>query len=375
MSTKRLVDTFEKLVTIDSVSKNEAEIHEYLKEVFTSLGLEITEDGSMTATGLGANNLIATLKGSPEKEPLLFSSHTDTVTPGTNIEIIEKEGSLYSKGDTILGADDKAGIAIMIEVIRRIQERNDEIGDVEFVLSPGEEIGLLGSSALDAGLLRSSMGYVLDSGGTVGHVTTASPTLYMYDVTVTGKSAHAGLEPEKGISAAAILADALSKIVIGRVDERTTANIGVIKGGEATNIVMDALLVKGEVRSIDPLKAEELITTMRTAFESSAAKYGGSVAFAIKKMATGFDIKKESPVMQLLLTAGKNLDLTITPETSGGGSDANVFNEKGKQVVNLSIGYEKIHTTEEYIPISEMEKAVQLVIELLKSSPLKAGKG
>ncbi|WP_086349981.1 M20/M25/M40 family metallo-hydrolase [Candidatus Enterococcus clewellii] len=369
MSTTRLVKMFEELVTIDSVSGNEAEIHDFLKKKFLSFGLDVNEDESMWTTGLGANNMIATLKGNNERKPLLFSAHTDTVTPGNGVQMIEENGILYSKGETILGADDKAGIAIMLEAIQRIKEEEIDTGDLEFVLSPGEEIGLIGSSALDMESIKADMGYVLDSGGSVGRVTIASPTLFMYEVSIIGKAAHAGLEPEKGISAVAILSDALKDIRIGRIDERTTANIGVIQGGEATNIVMDSLLVKGEVRAIDPAQADTLITEMIGAFETSASLHGGTVAIDIKKMATGFDVSDDEEVMQVLLAAGEELGYDIIRETSGGGSDANVFNANGKRVVNLSVGYEKIHTTEEYIPVEEMEKAVLLVIELAKHSP------
>lgn len=206
---------------------------------------------------------------------LFFSAHTDTVMPENNIEVVEYDGNLYSAGETILATDDKAGIAIMIEAIRCLREQNIERGDLEFVLSPGEEIGLIGSSALDMQLVTSDIGYVLDSGGPVGRVTTASPTLYMYEVAISGKAAHTGLEPEKGISVVTILSDALKHIKICRLDEQTTANIGVIQGGEATNIVMDSLIVKGEVRSISPSKAQSLIDEMIIAFKQSAAEHGG----------------------------------------------------------------------------------------------------
>lgn len=369
MTNKRLINTFSKLVAIDSVSKNEAKVHEYLINEIKKLGLEIIEDDSQKKTGLGGNNIIAKYSGTKKVHSLFFSSHTDTVSPGIGIEVIEKDGVLHSKGDTILAADDKAGIAIMIEAIKRIQEQKIEVGSLEFVLSPGEEIGLIGSSALDMNLIEAKNGYVLDSGGPVGRVTIASPTLYMYDVTISGQAAHAGLEPEKGISTVSILSDALSKIKIGRLNDTTTANIGVIQGGEATNVIMDKMLVKGEVRSVDVELADKLIREMSTAFEEAAVKYGGSVVVDYKKMATGFNISDDELIMKLLSKAAENLKYEVIREVSGGGSDANVFNEKGKNVVNLSIGYEKIHTTDEYIPIKEMENAVNLVIELAKLSP------
>lgn len=375
MSKTRLVETFTKLVQIDSVSRNEGAIHAYLHELFSTMGLEVTEDNSKEATGLGGNNIIATYYGKTNQEPLFFSCHTDTVTPGVGIEVVEKEGVLYSKGDTILGADDKAGIAILIEAMQRIQEENIATGNIEIVLSPGEEIGLLGASALDMHLIEADYGYVLDSAFEVGRVTIASPTLFMYDVTITGKAAHAGLEPEKGVSCVSILAEALKSIPIGRLDEKTTTNIGVIQGGEATNIVMDKMLVKGEVRAIDPKRTDQLVAQMQGAFEEAAEKFGGQVAINVKKMATGFHIGDEEPVMQLFIQSAEKLGYEVIREISGGGSDANIFNTGGKTCVNFSIGYDKIHTTEELVVIDEMEKAVNLVIELLQQAPAKADSG
>lgn len=368
---ERMRKNFSELVNIDSISKNEERAHDYLKKKFKDLGLKVTEDNSKIETGLGGNNIIATLPGNDEKEPLFFSCHTDTVSPGKGIEVVEKDGKLFSKGDTILGADDKAGIAIIIEAIQQIQEQEIPHGKVEFVLSPGEEIGLIGSSALDMDFLAATNGYVLDSGGAVGRVTTASPTLYMYEVKISGVAAHAGIDPEKGISTISILAEALPNIKIGRIDEMTTANIGVIQGGESTNVVLDHMLVKGEVRSVDPKKANILIQDVSDYFRQAAKKHGGSVKIETKRMATGFHINDDEKVMKTFLKSAKNLGLEVVREVSGGGSDANSFNEKGKKAVNLSIGYENIHTTDEYIPVEEMKKAVQLVIELIKNSPNK----
>ncbi|TXV46009.1 M20/M25/M40 family metallo-hydrolase [Enterococcus sp. T0101B.F-10] len=365
MDTKRLVKTFIELVQIDSESENEGKIHEYLKNKFMKLGLEIVEDNSKEDTGLGSNNLIVRLHGKDRnKLPLFFSCHTDTVSPGKGIEVIEESGILSSKGETILGADDKAGIAIIIEAIETIQELGITTGDLEFVFSPGEEIGLIGASALDMQLINAKSGYVLDSGGEVGRVTIASPTLFMYEIQVKGQSAHSGIEPEKGISAVSILSEALQKIEIGRIDEMTTANIGTINGGNATNIVMDSLVLKGEVRSVLPEVAEQLLKEIEEAFSAAVQKYGGSFEMTVEKMATGYNIPDEAVIMKRLDKAMHKQDLSLIKEISGGGSDANIFNEKGKEVVNLSIGYEKIHTTEEYIAVAEMEKAVKLVIEL-----------
>ena len=371
MSRERTLETFTSLVGIDSVSKDEGTLHQFLKEKLTELGMLVTEDQSMVKTGLGSDNLLAVHDGGQNRQALFFSCHTDTVTPGQGIQVIEKNGMLFSKGETILGADDKAGIAILIEAMQRIKDEQIATGKIEFVFSPGEEIGLIGASALDMNLIEAPYGYVLDSALEVGRVTIASPTLYMYEVKLTGKAAHAGLEPEKGISCVHILAEALKEIKIGRLDAKTTTNIGVIQGGEATNIVMDHLLVKGEVRAIDPEVAEGLIDEMKRAFENAAQKFGGQTEIDVKKMATGFNIGDDEPVMALFIQSVENLGYPLIRETSGGGSDANIFNLGGKPCVNFSIGYDKIHTTDEFVVIDEMEKAVNLVIELVKNAPEK----
>ncbi|MGY3749838.1 M20/M25/M40 family metallo-hydrolase [Vagococcus acidifermentans] len=372
MKRERLVETFKTMVQIDSQSGEEGAMHEFLTDKFKQLGLTVKEDDSMLSTGLGANNLVATLAGTnTAKEPIFFSAHTDTVSPGNGIKVVERDGVLYSDGTTILGADDKAGIAIMLEAIETIIEEELPTGKVEFVLSPGEEIGLVGSSAMSMDLIESRVGYVLDNAGPVGSAIIASPTLYMYDVTITGKAAHAGLEPEKGVSAMAVLAQALPHIQTGRIDAETTANIGVISGGQATNVVMDEAVLKGEVRSISKDKADALIKEMTQAFETAAKDNGAEVAINVDLKATGYRMTDDLTVMKLFRRSVEALAIAPRTEVSGGGSDANVFNAKGKEVVNLSIGYEEIHTTSEYIPVSEMEKGVALVLRLIEHSPTK----
>ncbi|MBW9323968.1 M20/M25/M40 family metallo-hydrolase [Enterococcus casseliflavus] len=372
MNRERMVETFMELVKIDSVSGNEEEMHGRLIEILKSFDLDVVEDDSKEKTGLGGNNIIATLRGTQkEKEPILFSCHTDTVAPGTGIVAIEKEDYLVSAGDTILGADDKAGIAILIESLHMIKEEEIATGDIEFVFTPGEEIGLIGASALDMSKIESNMGYVLDNAGDVGNVIVASPTIFMYEATITGKAAHAGLEPEKGISAVSIFGEALKNIPNGRLDEKTTMNIGSVHGGEATNIVMDSLTIKGEIRAISTDVATSLMNKVKNELVAAAEKYGGSVDLKSEKKATGFYIDSQEPVMQLLTKAVKAIGRQVGHEISGGGSDANIFNEKGKSVVNLSIGYDEIHTINERVSIDEMEQAVRLVLELIKNAPSK----
>ncbi|MGM0896544.1 MAG: M20/M25/M40 family metallo-hydrolase [Bacillota bacterium] len=369
MSTERLVKEFKELVRIDSESFAEGPFQKELIERFKELGLDIWEDDTMAQTGLGANNFIARLDGDSSIEPLFFSAHIDTVTPGQGIQPIETDGRVESDQTTILGADDKAGIAIMLELIKRLKERNVQHGPLEFILTPGEEVGLLGVKAVDMGQLHAKYGYVLDNGGPVGGIITASPTMHRLNIRVLGRAAHAGLEPEKGISAIEVAARAIARMKLGRIDEETTANIGQIHGGTAMNIVMDQLDLVAEVRSLDHRKCLDQVESIRKALEEEAGRSGAQLDFQSTQLITGYQF---APTHPLLAHAERSLELMGRPvrfEQSGGGTDANVFNEKEKVVVNVSIGYENIHTVVEYIPIDEFEYAVEFALQLVKRMP------
>lgn len=366
--TKRLVETFIEMVEIDSESREECEFHNYLKKQLRKLDIPFVEDDSMKITNLGGNNIIAKWRGNPTKKPIFFSAHTDTVAPGKGIQVVERDGKLYSKGETILGADDKAGIAIIFEVLKRIKENEIETAPLEFIFSPGEEIGLIGSRALNPELFDAKVGYVLDSPHEVGRVTVGSPHLYSYTVKINGKAAHAGLEPEKGQSVIATLIEALPLIQNGRIDEETTANIGKVAGGEAINIVMDEIVLHGEVRSISDNKALKFLENVTTTVQKAAKKTGTVATITTTKLAEGFKVTSHEPAMKLLKESLTQLCLPMTEEVSGGGSDANSFQLLGRNTVNLSIGYDKIHTTDETVSVHELEKAVNLVITLAQNA-------
>ena len=369
MSKDRLVKEFMELVQIDSESFSEGNFQKELIQRFKALGLQIWEDDTMEQTGLGANNFIARLEGDASIEPLFFSSHIDTVSPGKGIRPIERNGRVESEGTTILGADDKAGIAIMIELINRLKEQNIQHGPLEFILTPGEEVGLLGVKAVDMKQLQAKYGYVLDNGGPVGGIITTSPTMHRLNIHVLGRAAHAGLEPEKGISAIEVAARAIARMKLGRIDEETTANIGQIHGGTAMNIVMDHLELVAEVRSLNHQKCLDQVESMRQVLEEEVKQFGAELDFQATPLITGYHFEKTHP---LLAHAQHSLEILNRPvqfESSGGGTDANVFNEKGKVVVNVSIGYGNIHTVEEYIPIEEFEHAVEFALQLVKGMP------
>lgn len=369
MTKQRLANVFMELVQVDSESFSEGQFQRELVRRFEALGLQIWEDETMEKTGLGANNVIARLEGDPSIEPLFFSSHIDTVSPGRGIKPLEQNGRIESDKKTILAADDKAGIAIMLEMVQRLKERGIQHGPLEFVLTPGEEVGLLGAKALDMTQLQATYGYVLDNGGPVGGIITTSPTMYRLDVHVLGRAAHAGLEPEKGISAIEVAARAIAQMKLGRIDHETTANIGQINGGTAMNIVMDRLEIVAEVRSFDNQKCLDQVEAMRQAFEKEIKQYGAELNFEAKHLIIGYHFDETHPLLIHAQNCLEALERPVRFERSGGGTDANVFNEKGKKVINVSIGYENIHTVEEYIPIDEFEHAVEFALQLAARMP------
>ncbi|AQY49767.1 M42 glutamyl aminopeptidase family protein [Listeria weihenstephanensis FSL R9-0317] len=366
VNSKRLVDTFIELVQIDSETGHEGKFQAYLKERFQALGLEVIEDNSMTETGFGANNLLCRLPATTDADAMFFSCHMDTVTPGVGIKPQIKDDIIYSDGSTILGADDKAGIAAMIETIQLIAENNTPHGTLEFVISIGEESGLIGIKAFDMSLLEADYGFVLDTGGPVGSITIGTSTKARLEIVIDGIAAHAGVEPEKGVSALAIAVSAMSQMKLGRIDSETTANIGTIEGGTATNVVMEQVRLVAEVRSIQMESYEKQIQHMKDLFEKATTEMGGAITINVEKSYSGFHFDAETKVVKIATEAMENLGMEAKHEISGGGSDANVLNEHGKETTNLSIGYEKIHTIHEYIPIRELEKAAALAYEIIK---------
>lgn len=365
---KRLVNEFIELVQVDSETKNEANIARVLKEKFTSLGVDVFEDESAKKTGHGAGNLICTMLGSnSEIDSIYFTSHMDTVVPGNGIKPSINNGYIKSDGTTILGADDKAGLAAMLEAIKIIKEQNLSHGDVQFIITVGEEAGLVGAKELDRTFIKAKYGFALDSDGLVGDIITAAPTQAKINVTVHGKTAHAGVAPEKGVSAISIASKAIAKMPLGRIDEETTANIGRFEGGTQTNIVCDLVNIQAEARSLVPNKMEAQVDKMKKAFEESAQLMGGAVNFESEVMYPGFKFDENELVVQIAKQAVSAIGRTPRLLQSGGGSDANIIAGLGIPTVNLAIGYEEIHTINEKMPIKELVKTAELVVAIIQT--------
>lgn len=363
----RLIETFFELVQTDSETKHEKEISGVLKGKFSGLGLEVTEDDAAEKTGHGAGNLVCTLQGTkPEADAIYFTSHMDTVVPGNGVKPSIQDHVISSDGSTILGSDDKAGLAAMLEAIQTLQEKESQHPTVQFVIPVGEESGLVGSKALDLSLLTATYGYALDSEGDVGTIVNAAPTQSKLHVVVKGKTAHAGVAPEKGISAITLASKAISKMPLGRVDKDTTANIGSFQGGQQTNIVCDHVEIEAEARSLVREKLDRQVEKMKQAFESAAKELGGEAEVEIEVMYPGYRYQDGDHVVEVAKQAIESIGRKPVLEESGGGSDANIFVGHGVPTVNLSVGYENIHTTEEKIPVEELVKTSELVVAIIE---------
>lgn len=364
---QRIVDLFIELVQVDSETKHEEKIAVVLKEKFTALGVEVVEDDAKEKTGHGANNLICTLPATKEGvDTIYFTSHMDTVVPGNGIKPSIEDGYIKSDGTTILGADDKAGLAAMLEAITVLKEENIAHGKIEFIITVGEESGLVGAKALDSNLVTAKFGYALDSDGKVGDIIVAAPTQAKVNATIYGKTAHAGVAPERGVSAITIASRAISKMPLGRIDEETTANIGRFEGGTQTNIVCDRVYILAEARSLIPEKMEAQVAKMKEAFETAAQEMGGRAEVDIKVMYPGFKFGDGDHVVEVAKKAVANIDRPSRLLQSGGGSDANVIAGFDIPTVNLAVGYEDIHTTNEKIPVEELVKTSELVVSIIK---------
>lgn len=368
----RLVNEFMELVKVDSETKHEQEISRVLKQKFEALGLQISEDDAAEKTGHGAGNLFALWEASGGKEDaptIFFTCHMDTVTPGVGIKPqLDEDGYIRSDGTTILGADDKAGISSIFEAIRVIQEQSIAHGRIQFVITVGEESGLLGARSLDASKLEAQFGYALDSNGAVGDIAVAAPTQAKVTIKMYGRSAHAGVNPEDGISAIQVAAKAIARMPLGRIDKETTANIGRFEGGGATNIVCDYVKLDAEARSIVQHKLDNQIEAMRKAVESAAEEFGARGELESEIIYPAYSYDDEDSVVQLAKKAITAIGRIPRTFHSGGGSDANIFNGLGIPTVNLAVGYEHIHTTKEQIKAEDLVKTTELVVEIIKQA-------
>ncbi len=368
MNAQRLKRTFLELLRLNSPSRKEKPVAAYVKAALRDVADECFEDRAGKAIGGNANNLVFRLRGSHRTAPALaLVAHMDTVEPTRGIRIGRRGSMVYSAGPTILGADNKAGIAVMIETARSLVRRRRRFGMLELVFSVAEEVGLLGVENLDYGLIESRLGLVLDSSTPVGSIVTSAPSSEAVEVHIRGRKAHAGIEPEKGVNAITVAAKAIARLKQGRLDEETTANIGVIKGGTATNIVPDEVLVRGEARSFSEQKLARWITHMKRCFLKASEAFGAEAQIETRRAFTMFDVPKSHRLVRAAARGARALGRRARMLRSGGGSDANVFNGHGITSVVLGLGYTNPHTKQESIDLVELEAAARWVLDIIEA--------
>lgn len=373
---KYLLSEFQKLVSIDSESFHERKMADFLKGELATLGISAAEDDAGESFNGDAGNLFARIPAylpadSSEEdmpEPVLISSHMDTVAPGNGRRaLIGENGIIHSAGDTVLGADDHAGLAEILTALKVITEKKLYHPEIELLFAAAEEPFARGSGVFDFSKVHARRAYVLDLDGPVGGAALAAPAMVTLDIRVKGKSAHAGFAPEKGINAIQAAAAAISRLRMGRVDEDTTMNIGTIAGGTSKNIVAGSVAMTGEIRSMKDEKAREMVEKIQSIFEEEAVKIG---AFARVDAVLNFHsycIAKEEKVVKEYLAACIRAGVKPALTTTFGGSDNNHFAEHGIRGIVIACGMNNCHTAAEWTSLDEMERATRIVLELMRS--------
>ncbi len=370
---ERIIAEFTELVAVPCPSKDERMEADIIYRKLQELGMNPQIDEVAAQVGSSVGNVWGILKGNLENVPaVFFEAHMDSVAPTTGTTVIRKNGILYSDGTTTLGGDDKAGIVAIFEALRVIKENNIPHGDIQVCFTVAEEIGCLGAKFLDKNLIKADIGYSLDGGGKPGLVFNAAPRLVELEVKVIGKSAHAGIEPEKGINSIMLAAQALAAIPqYGRLDEETTLNVGKINGGLAPNIVAEETSFVIDMRCPKNEKLDQLIEATKQVLTTAVEQGGGVIEINVVENCPAIYIDKNSKVVEVVLEASNKLGLNTGLQGTGGCSDANFFNGHGLPMVVLATGMEKVHTTEEFLEEEDLFDLTKLVVEIIKTAATK----
>lgn len=368
---KRLIQTFLELVQIDSESFHEKNIQEFLAARLKKLGCRVTVDKAGKKYDTNAQgNILAFLPGTVKSRPVVLSAHMDTVVPGRSVKPVVKKDRISSDGSTILGADDKAGIAIILEVLQVLQEQKLPHPPVEALFTLTEENGMQGAKNLDYKKIKGREGLILDN-EEVSELLVQGPAVNTIEVWVKGLSSHAGVCPEKGISALEVAAYALSMMKLGRIDKETVANFGIVQGGKATNIVMDELYLKGEARSLSNAKLAKQTAHMKACFEKAAKRFTKKIDGKIYKPEVKFvpfqrypavNVSKTHPMVKAVLAAAKEQGVCMRAVASGGGCDANILSGFGFTLPNLGVGCRDCHTLKESLILKEFFQAFAITL-------------
>jgi tripeptide aminopeptidase len=363
-----VLDLFLELAAVPSPPGEERAVADLVTAYLRDCGLEVDEDGAGAVVGSTMGNLYVSIPPTVEGEPLLFCAHLDTVPATADIEPVVTDGVVRNAAGTILGADDKAAVAAMLEGVRRVLAENRPHAGIELLFTPKEETGLEGAFAFDHTRLRARLGYVYDQAAPIGTVILGAPSSRSLEVTFHGRASHAGMYPDEGRSSILAAARAISEFRLGRVDEDSTANVGTISGGTATNIVPEWCTFQAEARSHDEGKLADLMREMQDAITFAASIADCEVETRSRKSYRGYRFAKSDAAMVLAARALEACGYEVVYDRSGGAADANVFNERGLQCVNLANGMIDIHTPDERIAVADLEGMVEVTVALIDAA-------
>ncbi len=369
VNTERLVETFLQLARQNTPPRQERAASLIGRQILESIGFECRFDDAGERVGGNVGNLIAWKKGSVANAPaVFFSAHFDTVEPTPGLEPIVDGDIIKSDGKTIVGADDKCGLAPILEAMRVLAEQNIPHGDIQLLLTICEEIGLVGAAHMNPADIRACYGYVLDAGPPVGSLVYSAPTQDIYDVRIHGRAAHAGAQPEDGVSALVVAARAIARMKLGRIDHETTANVGIMESGTATNIIPSECYLKCEARSRNQGKLDTQREHMLGILQEEAQAAGASVDIESHTPYVGYELGMDSDVLRIGMAASERIGLEPILRVTGGGADANIFNAFGVPTTVLGCGMVNIHRHDEHCTISDMVKSAQLVVSIVQTA-------
>lgn len=360
---RKLLRTFKELAALYGPGKRERDVADYIFKKLDGLW-PVAEDGAGKTIGGDAGNVLVKVAG--EGEPILLAAHMDTVEPCAGVRPKVKNGYVVSRDETILGADDRAAVAVLLE-LAEIAGRLPARRPLEILFTVAEEIGLQGAKHANYDSIASKIAFVLDASEPPGYAVNAAPGSKLVKATFRGRAAHAGIEPEKGINAIQMAAAAVAAMRLGRIDHETTANIGLISGGRATNIVSENAEIEGEVRSHDAAKLAAHVSHVTAAAKKAAADFGGYVDITWEKAYVSYRLREDAAPVALFSRAARAVKLEPKLIPGGGGSDANVFNERGIPAIVLGCGMEKPHTTDERIAVASLHKLAELATALAQT--------
>jgi tripeptide aminopeptidase len=365
--TSRVVDLFLDLCAIPSPPGEERAVADRVTRELATIGLEWDEDDSGAAIGSTAGNVLCRLPGRNEEgTPIFLCAHFDTVPLAGDLEpVVDEHGVVRNAGGTILGADNKSALAVMVEAARRIVEEERPHAGVELLFTPMEEIGLVGADAFDTGRLEARVGYVYDQAAPIGEVVTGSPTAQELELTFVGRAAHAGMYPEEGRSAIVAAARAIADMPLGRIDDRTSANVGLVRGGTARNVVPERCTLEAEVRSHEDGRVTDVVQQILDAAAFAASLSDCTLETRVEPKYRGYRFRVDDPAVRLAVEALARAGFEARLALSGGAADANVFNARGLQCVNLANGMTDIHTPDERISVEDLERMVDVTLALV----------